>query len=68
LIPLRAKGKNLGLIQFNDPRKNMFKPKQINNYEHLADQIEVMIQNAFEIQEKMGEVSKSIKHFKTSKN
>jgi GAF domain-containing protein len=65
LIPLRAKGKNLGLIQFNDPRKNLFTPKQINNYEHLGDQITVVILNALEIQEKMDEFSNSIKHLKT---
>lgn len=68
LVPLKADGKTLGLIQFNDPRINMFTIKKIINYECLAGQIAAVISNAFEIKEKMSQLSKSMKQFKSAKN
>jgi len=66
LIPLKAKGKTLGLIQFNDSRLNKFSLEMINNYENLADQIAEVISNTFEIQERMNKISDSIKKVQTN--
>ena len=68
LIPLRANGKTLGLIQLNDPRIDMFKLKIIIDYEHLADKVAAVISNAIEIQNKMSEISDWMKKFKNAKN
>jgi hypothetical protein len=53
LIPVRSAEKTLGLIQINDPRENMFTLEDIKNYEDIADQIGVVVSNAFEIQQKV---------------
>jgi len=39
LVPLRAHGETLGLVQFNDHRKNRFSPTFISLMERLADSI-----------------------------
>jgi PAS domain S-box-containing protein len=39
LIPLRASGKTLGLLQFNDQRKGLFSAARIELFEQLADNI-----------------------------
>ena len=56
LIPIRSCNKTLGLIQLNDPRKNMFTPEDITTYEHIANQIGGVVINAIEIKQKVSDV------------
>ena len=60
LIPMRSSKKTLGLIQINDPRKNMFTQKSIEKYEILAYRVGVVIANALEIHERVGDIFKSL--------
>ena len=60
LIPMRSSNKTLGLIQINDPRKNMFTQKSIEKYEILADRVGVVIANALEIHERICDIFKSL--------
>lgn len=39
LIPLRLRNENIGLIQFNDKRKNMFTEEFITDFEKIAEAI-----------------------------
>lgn len=39
LIPLRAGGETFGLLQFNDPRTNLFTPQKIALFRRVADRI-----------------------------
>jgi hypothetical protein len=39
LIPIPGKNDNLGLIQMNDPRDNMFTLEKIEEYELIAEQV-----------------------------
>ncbi len=45
LIPVKAQGRTLGLIQFNDCRENMFTLKQIEILERLAEYTAMAIAN-----------------------
>ena len=64
LIPMRSSDQTLGLIQMNDPRENMFTLKSIENYEFLADRVGVVVVNALEIQERMGDIFELLNKFK----
>lgn len=39
LIPLKADNQNIGLLQFNDRRKNLFTPETIRFFEEISDSI-----------------------------
>ena len=67
LIPLRGGNGNVGLIQMNDPRENMFTAKSIKNYESLAVYVGEIISNALEIQKNMSEFSNMINNFESVK-
>lgn len=56
LIPIRSGNKTLGLIQLNDPRKNMFNPEDITTYEHIADLLAGVVINTIEIKKKVSDV------------
>jgi len=66
LIPLRSGNRILGLIQMNDPRENMFTPKEIENYEFLADRVGSVVLSALEIQEKMEEIFEWVNKFRSA--
>ena len=67
LIPLQARGRTLGLIQFNDPRENMFSLKTIKNYEFLANQIGIVIFNARVNQERIRDIYDHVNKLKSAK-
>lgn len=41
LIPLKAGNKNIGLLQFNDRRKNLFRPETIGFFEEIGESISI---------------------------
>jgi len=59
LIPVRAGGKIIGLIQINDSCENMFTLKKIEKYQSLADHVGTMLFNIFEFYEKVAHISNS---------
>jgi len=59
LIPIRANGKKIGLIQINDPRENRFTLEKIETYQALADNIGAIVFNIFEFYEKVARTSNS---------
>ena len=66
LIPMHVEGRTLGLIQFNDPRENMFTPKKIEMYELIADHVGAVVFNAFEIMENASLIFNLITRFKNA--
>ena len=67
LIPMRAGNITLGLIQMNDPRENMFTPKNIENYESIGERVGSVILNALEIQKKKNDIFELVKKFRSAK-
>ena len=65
LIPIRTDKVIFGLIQMNDPRKNMFTLQEIKNYEAIAESVGSIVSNAFEIQKRMNDVFELVNKFKS---
>jgi transcriptional regulator with GAF, ATPase, and Fis domain len=63
LIPLRINQKTLGLIQLNDPRKDMFSLNIIENYELIADHAASIVLNTFNVEEDLNVIFDLIKKF-----
>ncbi|MCJ7720954.1 GAF domain-containing protein [Candidatus Bathyarchaeota archaeon] len=68
LIPMRAGNRTLGLIQLNDPRENMFTPKDIEKYELIANHVGAVVLNAFEIQERIAAIFDMVNWAKTAED
>ena len=68
LIPMRAGNRTLGLIQLNDPRENMFTPKDIEKYESIANHVGAVVLNAFEIQERIAAIFDMVNWAKTAED
>ncbi|PVX24790.1 MAG: hypothetical protein CW691_06520 [Candidatus Bathyarchaeum sp.] len=66
LIAIRSGSKTLGLIQLNDPRKDMFTLENIENYEVLADRVATVVLNAFEIQDRLDGIFELVNTFKSA--
>ncbi len=64
LIPMQVEGRTLGLIQMNDPREKMFTPERIKIYELIADHVGAVVLNAFEITNRISQISNLITKFK----
>jgi len=67
LIPMRADGTIIGLIQMNDPRENMFTPRKIQKYQSLADHVGAVILNVLGLYEKTGRISNPMSALKKTK-
>jgi len=53
LIPIPGENDNLGLIQMNDPRENMFTSKKIEEFELIAEQIGKIIEQVLIVNEQV---------------
>jgi hypothetical protein len=49
LIPIPIKGKNVGLIQMNDPREDMLTLEMIKKFELMGEQVGLIIQKIREV-------------------
>ena len=66
LVPIRSGSKTLGLVQMNDPRKDMFTLKTVENYEFIADRVASVVLSAFEIQDRLDGIFELINNFKST--
>ena len=57
LIPIRADGTTIGLIQMNDPRENMFTHRKIQKYQSLADHVGALVLSLLGFYGKTGKIS-----------
>jgi GAF domain len=57
LIPIRAEGTTIGLVQINDPRENMFTLRKVQKYQSLADHLGSLIFNLLAFYEETGKIS-----------
>ncbi|MCW4037394.1 MAG: GAF domain-containing protein [Candidatus Bathyarchaeota archaeon] len=64
LIPILVNGDNLGLIQLNDPREDMFTLKKIEKYELIAGHVGRVVRNILEAAEEMFHVFDLVSEFK----
>jgi len=55
LIPIRADGEILGIIQINDPREGLFTLNKIRKYQSLADHLGPIIVNILKFYEKINQ-------------
>ncbi len=66
LIPIPGKSDNVGLIQMNDPRENMFTFKKIEEYELIAEQVGEVIEQVLIATEQVFHVFDLVSKFKNS--
>ena len=60
LVPIKSEGKNIGLIQLNDKRRDIFTEDKLEFLEMIAEQIALAVQNSL-IYTKLQETLKEIK-------
>jgi diguanylate cyclase (GGDEF)-like protein len=71
LVPIRAEGGNVGLIQLNDTRRGAFDDEMVEYFETIAEQIALAVQNSLvytRLQEAMEEIKTLNKKLETAAN
>jgi hypothetical protein len=66
LIPIQVNGDNLGLIQINDPREDMFTLKKIEQYEVIAYHVGIVVRNILAATEQLSHIFNRVSELKKS--